>query len=385
MRSPSSRSSTTGIAFNGSLRKLRSRPSNLVATLIGGAVGVAATGAAIAITAAKKRSASDTLGDEPLGLLEPDRVSSVVADDGVVISVEEVDPADGGKPAMTVVYVHGFALSRLCWHFQRRDLARLTEPRVRQVLFDLRSHGRSGRASSESCTIDQLALDLREVLRAVVPDGPIVLIGHSMGGMAIMALAELDPSLFEDRVCGVVLVATSAGEVGKSGLPRPLLSRYNPLTRTVGRLAGWRPGMVEFIRAAGGAITRRATRSLAFGNRDISPSVVDFAVDMLNLTPVQVLAAFVDTFGTHNRYAALAGLKHAHVLVIAGDGDLVTPYRHAERIAAELPDAELVRARGAGHMLMLEQPELVNDHLTMLLQKCAFGRESNRRKWWRRA
>lgn len=361
------------------------KTSHRVATLIGGAIGVAATGTAIAITASKRRAAQDALAGEPFGRLEPDRVSSVVADDGVVISVEEVDPADGGKPALTAVFVHGFALSRKCWHFQRRDLAKLTEPRVRQVFFDLRSHGRSGRASSESCTIDQLARDLQEVLRSLVPSGPIVLIGHSMGGMAIMAMAELDPTLFADRVCGVVLIATSAGEVGRSGLPRPLLSRYNPLTRGVSRLAGWRPGMVEFIRAAGGGITRRATRSLAFGHRSVSPSLVDFMVEMLNVTPVRVLTDFADTFGTHNRYAALAGLKHSHVLVIGGDEDLITPYPHAERIAAELPDAELVRARGAGHMVMLEQPDLVTDHLTMLLQQCAFGRGADRRKWWRRA
>jgi pimeloyl-ACP methyl ester carboxylesterase len=362
------------------------KTSHRVATVVGGALGVAATGAAVAITAARRRGkpSGDDGGGEELGRLEPDRVCSVVADDGVAISVEEVDPAEGGKPGLTVVYVHGFALSRRCWHFQRRDLARLGEPRVRQVLFDLRSHGRSGRATSASCTIDQLASDLQEVLRAVVPDGPIVLVGHSMGGMTIMALAEQDPELFADRVCGVMLIATSAGEVGKRGLPRPLLSRYNPLTRGVGRLAGWRPGMIEFIRAAGGGITRRAVRFLAFGPRDVSPSLVDFMVEMLDVTPVRVLTDFVDTFGTHNRYAALAGLKHAHVVVLSGDQDLITPFPHAERMALELPDAELVRARGAGHMVMLEQPELVTDHLTILLQQCAYERGPDRRKWWRR-
>ncbi|HEU5472162.1 MAG TPA: alpha/beta hydrolase [Actinophytocola sp.] len=360
------------------------KTSHAVVTAVGGALGVAATGAAIAITAARKRAAHDSHVEEPLGRLEPDRVSSVAADDGVVISVEEIDPPGTGRPDLTVVYVHGFALSRKCWHFQRRDLARLTSPRVRQVLFDLRCHGRSSRGAAASCTIDQLARDLGEVLRAVVPDGPIVLIGHSMGGMTIMALAEQDPDLFADRVCGVVLIATTAGEVGKRGLPRPLLSRYNPVTRSVGRLAGWRPGLVEYVRAAGGAITRRATRSLAFGPGQVSPSLVDFMVDMLGVTPVADLASFTDTFGTHDRYAALVGLKHAHVQVISGDRDLFTPFAHAERIVAELPDATLVRAAGAGHMVMLEQPDLVTDHLVMLLQQCAFGPGADRRRWWRR-
>jgi pimeloyl-ACP methyl ester carboxylesterase len=361
------------------------KPSHGAIALIAGAVGVAATGTAIAVRATKRRQVEDSLADEPLGRLEPDRVCTVAAEDGIAISVEEVDPADGGKPDLTVVYVHGFALSRQCWHFQRRDLARLTEPRVRQVLYDHRSHGRSGRATVKSSTIDQLARDLDEVVRAVVPAGPIVLVGHSMGGMIIMALAEQNPELFAERICGVVFVATAAGEVGARGLPRSMLSRYNPVTRGIGRLADWQPGLVEFVRAAGGQLTRQGVRRLAFGDRGVSPRVVDFVLEMLDVTPVRVLADFVDTLGSHNRYAALAGLKHAHVLVISGDADRMTPFSHAERIAAELPDAELVRAHGAGHAVMLEQPKLVTDHLVMLLQRCGLRRGSGRRGWWRRA
>ena len=108
-------------------------------------------------------------------------------------------------------------------------------------------------------------------------------------------------------------------------------------------------------------------------------------MDMLDVTPVRVLADFIATLSTHNRYAALAGLKHTHVLVVSGDADRMTQFPHAERIAVELPDAELVRVRGAGHMAMLEQPQMVNDHLVMLLQQCAYGRDAGRRRWWRRA
>jgi pimeloyl-ACP methyl ester carboxylesterase len=360
--------------------------SKRVGALIGGAIGVAAAGTAIAIgVAARRRQDSDDPHvDEPLGQLRPDRTYPVITDDGIELSVEEVDPAAGGRPEVTVVFVHGFALSRRSWHFQRRALARLTEPRVRQVLYDHRSHGESGRANEASSTIDQLGTDLGEVIDKANIEGPIVLVGHSMGGMTIMALAEQRPELFREQVCGVALIGTSAGEVGKSGLPRPLLSRYNPVTRGLGRLADWQPGLVELVRASGGQLTRRAVRSLAFGSRDVSPSLVDFLLELLNATPVRVLADFVETLGTHNRYAALAGLKHAHVLVISGDADRITQFSHAERIAAELPDAELVRVSGAGHMVMFEQPELVNDHLVMLLQQCAYGFGSGRRKWWRR-
>ncbi|MFC4853303.1 alpha/beta fold hydrolase [Actinophytocola glycyrrhizae] len=354
--------------------------SRKVGAIIGGTLGVAAAGTAIAFGVARRRH--DDPGRQELGGLRPDREYTVLTEDGIELSVEEVDPGDGGRPALTVVFVHGFALDRRSWHFQRQALARLTEPRVRQVLYDQRSHGRSGRANEASSTIDQLGRDLGEVLDTI--DGPLVLVGHSMGGMTIMALAELRPELFEERVYGVAFVGTSAGEVGKRGLPRPLLSRYNPLTRNLGRLADWQPGMVELVRAAGGHLTRRAVRSLAFGTKDVDPAIVDLTMELIDANPVRVLADFIHTLGTHNRYAALAGLKHTHVLVLSGDTDRMTQFSHAERIAFELPDAELVRVRGAGHMVMLEQPQLVNDHLVLLLQQCAYGHESGRRRWWQR-
>jgi pimeloyl-ACP methyl ester carboxylesterase len=355
--------------------------SRKVGAIIGGAIGVAAAGTAIAVGVARRKH-DDHPKAEKLGGLRPDREYTVITEDGIELSVEEVDPADGGKPALTVVFVHGFALDRRSWHFQRKALARLTEPRVRQVLYDQRSHGRSGRANEASSTIEQLGRDLGEVLNKL--DGPIVLVGHSMGGMTIMALAEQRPELFEEQVYGVAFIGTSAGEVGKRGLPRPLLSRYNPLTRNLGKLADWQPGMVEFVRAAGGQLTRRAVRSLAFGDKDVDPALVDLTMELIDANPVRVLADFIDTLGTHNRYAALAGLKHTHVLVLSGDADRMTQFSHAERIAFELPDAELVRVRGAGHMVMLEQAQVVNDHLVMLLQQCAYGQEGGRKRWWQR-
>lgn len=351
------------------------KPTRRIWGIVGG-VGAVATGAAataLAIATRQRKDVRDQHADEPLGLLEPDQVSTVAADDGIPLHVTEVFPADGGEPDVTLIGVHGFALTSASWHFQRRDLAALTLPRVRQLYYDQRGHGQSGPVTAETGTLEQLASDLHAVLRAMVPRGKVVLMGHSVGGMAIMTLAEQKPVLFADQVCGVALISTAAGEVGTKGLPRTILSRYSPVgwgVGGIGGLADWQPEVVEFVRAASGQLTRQAVRRLAFG-RKVSPSVVRFLLEQLDATPVRELVKFIGTISSHDAYAALPGLKHAEVLVIGGDADQILPFSHSERIVADLPDAELLRLEGVGHLPQLEQPDVVTSYLIDLLQRCS--------------
>jgi pimeloyl-ACP methyl ester carboxylesterase len=86
---------------------------------------------------------------------------------------------------------------------------------------------------------------------------------------------------------------------------------------------------------------------------------------------VDALIDFVDTLDSHDRLAALPGLKQCETLIIGGDADRIIPIAHSEKIAGELPDATLVRLTGVGHMAMLEQPEPVNAALVELLGKVA--------------
>jgi pimeloyl-ACP methyl ester carboxylesterase len=346
----------------------------------GGVVGAAATGVAVGAAARKRKQIAEARrrlatqmseGASEPGVLPPGDSSSVTADDGVRLSCEEIDLAGGpaDAPELTVVLVHGFALDRRTWHFQRRSLAELADPAVRLVLYDQRSHGRSERASLESCTIEQLGRDLDAVVRALAPEGPLVLVGHSMGGMTIMALAEHHPELFTERVVGVALISTSAGEVASAGLQGALLSRRNPLTRGVGLLARMQPKLVDVVRGVAGDLIWSITRSFAYGDRNVAPWLVDLVDTMISTNAVDALTDFVDTVGSHDRLAALPALAGCEILVAAGEADRVIPFAHSERIAGELPDATLVRFPGAGHLPMLEQPELMDEALVTLLQR----------------
>ena len=361
----------------------------------GGLAGAAATGAAVSLAARRRRrDAVDrhalatqlSTGADDTGALPAGTPSSVTADDGVRLSCEEIEPPPGVPAELTVVLVHGFALDRRTWHFQRPFLAGLTDPRVRVVLYDQRSHGRSERAPRESCTIEQLGHDLDAVIRALAPEGPLVLVGHSMGGMTIMALADHYPELVKERVAGVAFLATSAGEVGSSGLSGTWLSRRNPLTRGVGLLAAFQPSLVEGVRKAAGDVVWAVTRRLAYGDHSVPPALVDLVDSMISANAVDALTDFVDTIGSHDRLAALPALATCEVLVAAGDADRVIPFSHSEVIAAELPEARLVRFDGVGHLPMLEQADAMNAALADLLRRCAArGRGSLRRLRRRKA
>ncbi|MFR9804267.1 alpha/beta fold hydrolase [Pseudonocardia sp. RS010] len=356
----------------------------------GGVVGAAGAAVGIGVASHKRHEIAkerrrlagelDSGGRQP-GAEPSATSSSVMTEDGIRLACEEL-PSRTGEPALTVVLVHGFALDRRTWHFQREAFPLLADPSVRTVLYDQRSHGRSQRAPRESCTLEQLGHDLDSVVRALAPDGPLVLIGHSMGGMTLMALAEQQPELFESRVQGVGFVSTSAGEMGSAGLPGTLLSRHNPLTRGLGALARVQPRFVEGTRKALGDIVWNFTRHFAFGDRRVDPALVDLVDTMISANALDALTDFADTLGTHDRLAALPALAGCEVVVVAGTKDQVIPYSHSERIVAELPKAELLELEGVGHLPLLERSGEVQEALAELVRRAA-SRVPTRRRWRR--
>ena len=138
----------------------------------------------------------------------------VTAPDGVRLHVETTGPLDA---PLTVVFAHGWTGDLTVWRHQRDALAQLP---VRQVFYDQRGHGYSSYLPG-TAEIRTLAGDLHAVLNAVAPRGPLVLVGHSMGAMSIMALARMHPALFGSRVTATVLMATSAGGLDQLSLGLP--------------------------------------------------------------------------------------------------------------------------------------------------------------------
>jgi pimeloyl-ACP methyl ester carboxylesterase len=334
------------------------------------AAGVAAGVALERVAVGRTRLRPDPEAREPFGEL-PGSERLVVAEDGVPLHVEVVG---SGSPA--VVFSHGFALSLASWHYQRRDLA----DAGRLVFFDHRGHGRSGRGDDDRNTIDQLGRDLGAVVDQVVPEGPVVLVGHSMGGMTVMALADQRPELFGDRVVGVVLVGTSAGNMAEALLRLPVrltgLLSAAVLPR-LHRLTGRNAGLIERSRRVGSDLAFLLTRRWGFGD-DPSPAQVELVERMIASTPVDVITSFSTTFGDRDRYDALARLGRVPVLVVVGEKDRVTAQRHSHDIVTRLPGAELVVMSGAGHLVMAERAPIVNLHLRAFLRTVARGKRARR-------
>jgi pimeloyl-ACP methyl ester carboxylesterase len=342
---------------------------NVGVAAIGALAAAAATGMALQRRAAgRARSAPDPYADEPFGTLHNEG-SVVVASDGVPLHVE-VDEGTG-RANMTVVFVHGFALSMDCWHFQRRDLRDLG----RLVFYDQRSHGISGRSPREHATIDQLGEDLATVLRDIAPTGPVVLVGHSMGGMSVLALADRRPELFTParqggRISAVALVGTAAGAFAETifGIPGVVGRAIRPVAPDLIRLAGQRARLIEQGRRRGSDVAFLLTRSLSYG-ADVPPSLVAVMERMISATSIEVMTEFFDTFLTHDKLAALDVLRDVPTLVLCGEADRITPLRNSELIAEALPDAEFVVVPGAGHMVMLERPTVVDAALRRLVAR----------------
>lgn len=377
--------------------------------IAGAALGAVAAGVAVERLTVHRsvrrraRLALDATG--PYGTLRG-VVGTAVADDGTELHYEVEEPgypdavsakpatAKGGRkgaqrPArrggltrairsqtLTVVFSHGYCLTQDAWHFQREALRELGT--VRAVYWDQRSHGRSERGRAQSVgdvgdvpvSIDRLGRDLMAVLDAAVPEGPVMLVGHSMGGMTMMALAAQYPEWVAERVVSAAFVDTSAGGLGEVtyGLPAAGISVMRKVVPGVLKALASQSALVERGRAATADLLAGWVKHYSFGEpRTVDPAVARFAERLIESTPIDVVAEFYPAFHAHEKGEALSAFGHGRALVIAGEKDLLTPHAHSEAIAAVLPEAELEIVPDTGHLLMLERPELLNDRLRTLI------------------
>ncbi len=341
------------------------------------AAGVAAgTATAVGVGALARRRAGDRRALSAPDELDPyqhtpDVELTVTAEDGVALHVEVDEPDPDAEPSdiprPTVVLCHGYTLNLRSWVIQRRALVRAG---FRVVAWDQRGHGRSGRPSALSCDVDELGRDLGRVLAEVVPEGPLALVGHSMGGMTVMAYGEQHPDVVHDRVLAVALIATSAGggrllSLGFGEAIGALVARVGP--GLLGRLAAQQK-VVTGLRRLGRDVESYFVERYSFGS-PVDPATVRFTADMIFGTPLDVMADFLPTIDRLDKRAALEAFHGVEALVLNGDRDRLTPPDHSADIVRRLPGAEHVVVEDAGHIVLLEHPHLVTEQLLGLIER----------------
>ncbi|MFE7743259.1 alpha/beta fold hydrolase [Nocardia sp. NPDC057455] len=288
---------------------------------------------------------------------------TVSADDGIPLAVR-VFGADDARA--TVVFVHGHCLRTESWFYLRDLLLRQWGSDTRMVFYDHRGHGESGVAHPSTYTIEQLGHDLDTVLRTVAPTGPVILVGHSMGAMVVLAYARLHPEAIGTRIAGVGLLAAAGAGITEVGAAR-LLKRWavSSLQAAVTRA----PRAMQASRRLTRRLFTPILREAEFGTRKASPRMTALATAMLNETPLLTMAGFLHSLITFDETATLHRLGAIPALVLAGSADIIFPFAHSVALASQLAGAELVRLEGAGHSVMLERAEEVALSLAGLAER----------------
>ena len=343
----------------------RGRRSN--AGWLAGAAGLTAVGSAAGVSVARslrrRVTTDDPYVDEDFELLDADRSYVVTTPDGVDLAVREVGPEDA---RLTVVFAHGFCLRMGAFYFQRARLTEQWGKQVRMVFYDQRGHGQSGEASPDSYTVTQLGQDLETVLAVMAPRGPVVLVGHSMGGMTVLSHARQFPQRYPTRIVGAAIIASAAEGVSRSPLGEIL---KNPALEAARFAVRYAPKTVHRTRGAAKSVIGPILRAASYGDEKISPSVVAFSEKMMHDTPIATLVEFLHALEVHDEAEALPTLAKVPTLIACGDRDLLTPVEHSQRMAEVLPKSELVIVGGAGHLVQLEAPEEIDEALVRLVER----------------
>ncbi len=336
---------------------------------LAGAAGLSTVGTLAGVSIARQMTrravVDDPYANENFEALDGDRSYVVTTPDGVPLAVREVGPVDA---PLTAVFAHGFCLRMGAFHFQRMRLCEEWGPKVRMIFYDQRGHGRSGEAPPKTYTVTQLGSDLETLLQVIAPRGPIVLVGHSMGGMTVLSHARQFPQHYGGRIVGAALISSAAEGVANSPLGEIL---KNPALDAVRFTARSAPKLVHRGRNVVRSLIGPILAAASYGDFNVSPSVVAFSQKMMLGTPIATMVEFLHALETHDETAALPTLAKIPTLIVCGDHDLLTPAEYSRRMADALPNSELIVIPRAGHLALLGKPDRINEGLVRLVKRAA--------------
>jgi pimeloyl-ACP methyl ester carboxylesterase len=291
----------------------------------------------------------------PLGDPTPHWPGRHVTVGGTRLHVRETPCAAGSSQHGTVVYVHGLGGSSTNW----TDLAGTLSSRWHGLAVDLPGFGRSEPLPSRDYSLRAHAATVASFLESL--DGPVHLVGNSLGGAVALTVAADHPSL----VRTTTLVSPAVPDLR----PAPARLGDGKLALAAIPLIGARTRR-ELAAEDVGTRLRRTMRLCYADPGCVSEAAFALAVaeaaERLDLPWVaeamqRSLGGLVGTWfarGAGSLWAAAARVA-CPTLVVWGERDRLISVRKARRTVATVPRARLLRLPDVGHVAQMECPVLV--------------------------
>lgn len=241
-----------------------------------------------------------------------------------------------GKGRTTFMLIHGAAYNHELW---RRQWAVLPKS-GHAVAIDLPGHGASERLPrNQRVSVQAYADHVHSVLTELRSQSN-VLIGHSMGGAISMRCCLDHP----ETIKGLVLIGTGAK-------------------------LGVNPAILEGLSSNFERTIREAVGGWSFAGSTEKNLAEEGVRQMLNCQPDIALADFMacNEFDIRNSVSSIK----VPTLIIVGDQDRLTPAKWSEYLHSKIAGSEMRIIKAAGHMVMLEREEEINNIIVSLMMKLA--------------
>lgn len=267
--------------------------------------------------------------------------------DGTIIHVEFY----GSPTAPPLILCHGWGPNSTVWYYAKKQLAE----QYRLIVWDLPGLGKSTKPKNKNYSLERYACDLEAVL-SLAGNKPAILLGHSMGGMIILTFCRLFPEHLGGRVAGLILADATYTNPLKTTifsdllltLQKPLLEPLLHLTIALSPLLWLISGFSYF-----NGSMHLSTEISGFTGRE-TRGQLDFATRIGLMGEPGVLAKGALAMFKYDETRTLSKIP-VPVLVIAGKSDIATRIFAHRRMATDIPQAELVILKPAGHMGLMER------------------------------
>ncbi len=276
------------------------------------------------------------------------RSQRLVRPDGSEIKVEFYGLDDD---AQTIILTHGWGPDSTVWYYVKKQLS----DRFRVVVWDLPGLGKSIKPKNRDYSLEKYARDLEAVL-GLVGERPVMLLGHSMGGMILLTFSRLFPQHLTQRVAGLIIVdSTYTNPLKTSIFSKLLLILQKPLIEPLLHLAIvlspllWITSWLSYLNGA----TLTTTEISGFRGTETRGQLNFSTLVGLKASP-GVLARGMLAMLRFDETETLPQIS-VPTMVVVGKSDIATRPLASKRISQEVPQAELVSLSPGGHMALMER------------------------------